>query len=682
MDLNKKTYKTTIMGKEASLEFSDLANQADGAVFGRYGETTVFATVVMGDKDSDRSFFPLTVDYEEKFYAVGKILGSRFMRREGQPSKEATLSARLIDRTIRPLFDQRMKRAVQVTVTILSYDGENDLKTISLLAASAALATSRIPWNGPVAGARIENKDETYDSFFAGPKGLINMIEFEGKEISEEKIAPFFDEAQKEIDRLVEFQEKISKEIGVEKEKIEFSEPDEDLKKAVESLIESELKNVDVLDKAKISELNSLVLEKVTKLKGETEAGTFGESLFDEGLKRWIKNRTINSKKRPDGRATDELRPLHAEVGVLPRVHGSALFIRGNTQVLAITTLAPPGFEKLVDSMVFSGKNRFMLDYNFPGFSTGETKGSRGPGRREIGHGALAMKAIEPFLPEKESFPYTMRIVTEVLSSNGSTSMASTCAALLSLMDAGVPVENHVSGIAMGLVSDDKGNWEVLTDIQGLEDHYGDMDFKIAGTEKGISAIQVDTKIRGIDKDIFVKTLSQGKEARLEIREVLKKALPAPKPEISPYAPAIIVINVPEDKIGGIIGPGGKTINGIIDLTGDGTSIDIESDGTVFVSGKNREQAEKAVSLIKEIIREYEVGEIVEGTVEKILDFGAIVEFGGGRDGMIHVSELADKYVEKVTDIVNVGDKVKAKIVKMENGKVGLSLKGVQQDAQ
>lgn len=680
MELNKKIYKTKINGKEASLEFSNLANQADAAVFGRYGDTTVLAAVVMGKQDSPMPFFPLTVDYEEKFYAIGKILGSRFLRREGRPSDDATLSARLIDRAIRPLFDHRIRRDVQVTLTILSYDEDHDPRVIGLLAASAALHVSRIPWDGPVAALMTKDEERGMESFFAGPKDKINMIEFSGNEFPESELGDIFDKSQEEINKLVDLQEEIRKDIGVDKEEIEFPESDKDVSSFIEKELKKELEGKEKIDKEVLRVVKSNIInaleDEFEEEKLENEDVSY---IFDEELGKIFNSMVLEDSKRPDGRDVKELRPLYAQVGILPKVHGSALFIRGNTQVLAIATLASPGNEQIVDSMEFSGKKRFMLHYNFPGYSVGEPKRSRGPGRREIGHGALAAKAIEPFLPSKEEFPYSMRVVTEVLSSNGSTSMASTCAAVLALMDAGVPIKDHVSGIAMGAIMESDDKWDILTDIQGLEDHYGGMDFKSAGTGSGVNAVQMDTKVRGIKKDVFEKIISQSADARKEILAVMKEALASPRPEISPLAPRIISLTVPVDKIGLVIGPGGKTINNIIEVVGEDVSIDIEDDGTIFVSGDSSENVEKALAMIKGIVKDYEVGEIAEGTVEKVLDFGAIVNLGGGKDGMIHVSELKDGYVEKVTDVVKEGDKVKVKVIKNENGKIGLTLKGIDQ---
>ncbi|HXF44095.1 MAG TPA: polyribonucleotide nucleotidyltransferase [Candidatus Paceibacterota bacterium] len=679
MDLKRKTYKTDLGGEELSLEFSALAGKANGAVICRQGGTAVLATAVMSKGDKPGDFFPLTVDYEERFYAAGKILGSRFVRREGRPSEEAILSGRLVDRTIRPLFDARLRREVQVTITVISYDEKNDPDALALIAASAALATSDIPWKGPVAGVRKIANDQNgnlrYDAFFAGPRGCVNMIELEGREITENEAVAVFEESRKEIDKLVDFQEMIVKEIGKEKAKVELVEPDLALRQIVETFIKESLPQAikeKKLEGLKISLLDHLAAS------GETQANlNVAVNLFEEAVDKFVHDEALNYDRRPDGRKMDELRELHAEVGLFPRLHGTGLFIRGETQVLAATTLASPAAEQLVETMEATTHKRFMLHYNFPGFSSGEmSKGRGGPGRREIGHGALAHKALRAVIPSKEEFPYTIRIVAETLSSNGSTSMASTCAGCLSLMDAGVPLKKHVGGIAMGLMLDAKsGKFKVLTDIQGPEDHHGDMDLKVAGTDAGITAIQMDVKIFGITKEIFETALNQAKKARAEILDLMKKVIPAPRPHVSPYAPTILTLNIDPEKIGEVIGSGGKVINGIIAEVGGDTAIDIEDDGKVFISGTNREAVERALKIVESIVREYKIGEIVEGPVVKILDFGAIVDLGGGRDGMIHISELSDGYVKKVEDVVKIGDRVKAKVIKVENGRIGLSLK-------
>jgi len=704
MSLNRKQYKIDYQGRELVLEVSDLAGQANAAVIGRYGDTAVLVTAVMGNEDRDIDYFPLTVDYEERFYAVGKILGSRFVRREGRPSEGAILSGRVIDRTIRPLFDHRLRRDVQVVVTILELDEEDDPEFITLLTASAALAISDIPWNGPVAGVKLlqetsvkrqviinptnsqlrENwpKDGAFEAFVSGTKDRINMIELEGIDADEKAVAESFAKAQKEIAGLVEWQEKIVKEIGKPKAVVHLAEPDQSLVRVVKDFLSDKLPGaVYVKHKKEMYEKMSEVRE---ALKGhlasqnlDEKALAIADRLFDNAVDELVHEKILKENKRPDGRKLDEIRDLYAEVGLLKRTHGSALFVRGNTQALAITTIAPPGSEQLIETMEFSGKRRFLLHYNFPHYSVGETGRMGSPGRREIGHGALAEKAVRNLIPSQEEFPYIIRVVSEILSSNGSSSMATVCGATLSLMDAGVPIKKPAAGIAMGLMTGKDGEYKVLTDIQGPEDHYGDMDFKVAGTSDGVRAAQMDVKIDGLTNQMLVDALAQAKRARLEILKVMNKAIDKPRKELSPYAPVVMSMEIKPDQIGEVIGPGGKVINGIIEKTG-ALTIDIEQTGKVFIAGSNKEKAQAAYDMVASIVREYKVGDVVEGAVVKILEFGAIVEFGPGRDGMIHVSELKEGYVKKVGDVVKIGDFVRAKIIKAEAGKIGLSLKALK----
>jgi polyribonucleotide nucleotidyltransferase len=681
MKLNKKIYKTELDGTPLSLEISELAGKANAAVLGHYGDTAVLSTVVMGKEDKAGDFFPLTVDYEERFYAAGKILGSRFLRRELRPSDEATLSARLIDSTIRPLFDHRIRREVQVTVTVIAYDEKNDPDVIALLATSTALLISDIPWAGPVAGVKFLSQKEDgeidFQAFFAGPAEKINMIEFEGDETAEEKVIKLFEEAQQKIKNLVDFQQKIKSEIGKPKAAVKLIEPDPVLKEKVVEFIKDRL--AEAVRSKKLGELKHELFVHLRDAEGQDLNWGAVDSVFESEIDHYVREQILRHNVRPDGRKLDEVRELYSEVGIFNRTHGSAIFIRGDTQILAVTTLASPAAEQLVENIEFSGKKRFILHYNFPAFSTGETGRSRGPGRREIGHGALAAKAIKAMIPSKDIFPYTIRVVCETLSSNGSSSMASVCSAILSLMDAGVPIKKAVAGIAIGLMIGENGEFKILTDIQGPEDHHGDMDFKVAGTDAGLTAIQMDVKIEGITKEIFEEALAAGKKARLQILEHMKKTLPAPREKISPFAPTILTLEIPVEKIGEVIGPGGKIINGIIAEAGGETSIDIEQTGKIYVSSANAESANKALAMVREIVREYKPGEIVEGKVIRILDFGAIIDLGGGRDGMIHISELKEGYTKKVEDVVRLGDKVKAKVIRVEpDGKIALSLKALR----
>ncbi|MEK7590327.1 MAG: polyribonucleotide nucleotidyltransferase [Patescibacteria group bacterium] len=703
MNLERKQYKTEYQGRPLSFEISRLAEQATAAVLGRYGDTAVLATVVMGDKEEDIDYFPLKVDYEERFYAAGKILGSRFVRREGRPSDEAVLSGRVIDRTIRPLFDQRLRREVQIVATVLEIDEENDPDFIALLTTSLALSISKIPWGGPVAGLKLFHDgkklvinplnselkerwpvDRGFLGFVSGTQDRINMIEMEALDGEEDVVAKAFVDAQKEISGLIEWQQTIIKEIGAPKETVHLATPDESLIKTVKAFLNDGGK-LESAVYAKTKQERSLKTSELKEaLKGhllteriEEKEIAAAEHIFDSEIDELIHRKILDSDKRPDGRKLDEVRDLYCEVGLFKRVHGSALFVRGNTQALVMTTIAPPGSEQLVETMETSGKRKFILHYNFPPYSVGEVGRVGAPGRREIGHGALAEKAVRNLIPSTEEFPYVIRVVSEIVSSNGSSSMATVCGASLSLMDAGVPIKKSVAGIAMGLMVGEGGKYKVLTDIQGPEDHHGDMDLKVAGSVDGIRAIQMDVKIDGLTNQMLADALKQTKKARLEILNVMNKTISEARKEISPYAPKILTITIPPSKIGELIGPGGKVINGIIERTG-ALTIDIEETGKVFIAGANKEIAEAAYREVEGLMKDYLVGDIVEGKVVKILDFGAIVEFGGGRDGMIHVSELKEGYVKKVEDVVKLGDKVRAKIIKVDpNGKIGLTLRGV-----
>lgn len=706
MSLNKQEFKIDFAGKTISLTASRIAEQANSALIGQCGDTIVLATVTISKENSSKDYLPLVVDYEEKFYAAGKIIGSRFVRREGRPSEEAILSGRLIDRSIRPLFDSRIRKDMQIVITVLSYDEENDPDFISLLTASTALAASEIPWAGPIAGIKLtrlangetvinpvnsqirewkEKKEIEFEAFIAGPENKISMIELAGNESEEEKIVGSFELGQKEMKKLIEFQKEVVQKIGKQKLDIKFDEePRNTIKKESENFLEGKLENAlyaedKILRQEKLSDLKRSLSEHLEQKMGkENFSQSLVDAIFEEAIDDLVHKKAVEEEKRPDGRKIDEIRPLFAEVGFFKRLHGSALFMRGSTQALAAVTLAAPGAEQLIETMEISAKRRFMLHYNFPPYSTGEIRRLGTPGRREVGHGALAEKAVKPFIPSQEEFPYTIRIVSEILSSNGSSSMATVCASSLALMDAGVPVKKAVAGIAMGLMKSKEGNYKILTDIQGPEDHYGDMDCKVAGTKDGVSAVQMDVKIEGIDSRILKEILVRARKARLEILETMNKAIDKPKERISSYAPIIMTLEINPEQIGEVIGPGGKVINKIIKDTGVET-IDIEESGRVFVASSDHEKAISAVRYIKSMTRAFQIGEIIEGAVIKILDFGAIVDLGGGRDGMIHISELKDGFVQKVEDVVKIGDIVKAKIVKIENGRVGLSLKAVKE---
>jgi len=693
MELQRKSFETEVGGKILKLEVSKIAEQAASAVIGKYGDTTVLATVVVGGEDRDIDYMPLSVNYEERFYAVGKILGSRFLRREGKPSDEAILSGRLVDRAIRPLFDNRTRRDIQVIVTILSFDEEHDPDLLALNAASAAIFSSNIPWKGPVGGVKVAKIDGQlvinpklselakgkveFETFVAGSRGKINMIELSGDDAKESEIMEAFKLASKEIDKILDFQEKLQKEVGSKKIDINLKEPPADLKKAVGDFLSGKLeKAIYVKGKtereANLTEVKE-ALKTYLKESGVIEADQATVSyLFEGAVDIMVHEKILKEDLRPDSRKLDEVRELYGETNLLPRTHGSALFVRGNTQALGVVTLAAPGSEQLIETMEQSGNKRFMLHYNFPPYSVGETGRVGTPDRREIGHGALAEKAVSPLIPNKENFPYTIRVVSEVLSSNGSSSMATVCASVMALMDAGVPIKKPAAGIAMGLMIGEEG-YKVLTDIQGPEDHYGDMDLKIAGTREGVNAIQMDVKIDGVSFEILEKSFEQARQARLHILDFIDSVIKSPKAELSEYAPRVLTLNIDPEKIGEVIGPGGKIINNIVARTG-AISINIEQTGLVYIAG-SKESAAAALAEVKNIVKKFEIGEIIEGPIIKILDFGAIVDLGGGRDGMIHVSELRNGFVEKVTDIVKLGEVVKAKVIKTDNGKIGLSIK-------
>jgi polyribonucleotide nucleotidyltransferase len=709
--LQKKQFSVEIAGKTLTIEVSALAEQANAAVIAKYGETVVLATAVMGRKDIELDYLPLKVDYEEKFYAAGKILGSRYVRREGRSSEEAILAGRLVDRTIRPLFNDKMRRDIQVVVTVLQIDEQNDPEFVGLLGVSTALFISDIPWNGPVAGVRVAQKTADkqfiinpdnsavaepnlpiFDAFVSGSKDRINMIELGGLDAQEKDVVAGFKLAQQEINKLIAFQENIRKEIGKPKADVALVTPDEELKAAVEAFLVDKLEDA-IYKPTKVEhttavgalnrELNLHIKEKFAESKEKINWKAV-ESLFEDAVNDVVHKNVLEKDRRPDGRKLDEVRALDAEVGLFSRTHGSALFVRGNTQALAITTLAAPGAEQLIESMETNAKRRFMLHYNFPPFSVGEVGNFRGPGRREIGHGNLARKSLERLIPSKEEFPYTIRVVSEIMSSNGSSSQATVCASALSLMDAGVPLLKPAAGIAMGLMmafnadgTADVNNYKVLTDIQGPEDHHGDMDLKVAGTNDGVTGMQMDVKVDGLTIELLEKAFAQARDARIHILKTIIATLPKHRDAISPFVPKIRQFKIDPAKIGTVIGPGGKMINGLIakyELAG----IDIEEDGGVYVSGVDLAKVEAAVAEIMGMTKEWKVGEIVEGPIVKILEFGAIVDLGGGADGMIHVSELKQGFVKQVEDVVHLGDHVRAKIIKAENGKIGLSLKQME----
>ncbi|KPJ56751.1 polynucleotide phosphorylase [Parcubacteria bacterium DG_74_2] len=697
----EKTYKLELNGKELKVEIKNLAEQANGEVLVQYGDTLVLATCVMSKQEKQGiDFFPLTVGYEERYYAAGKIRGSRYMRREGRPSDAAILTSRLIDRAIRPRFPKELKKEVQVIITCLSWDAENDPDVLGLIAASLALGVSDIPWSGPVGAIRIgkingkfipnpsyeEREIDELDLTISavGPQILINMIEADAQEISEETVLEANKISRPYLKKIIDFQEQIIKEQGKEKIIIDPLLPDPETEKRVKDF----LKNHE-LEKALFAENKQERQQKIIDIKEkllnfvaekypeDEEKIKQAKDLLEKETDELIHRNIIEKEKRPDGRKLDEIRKISCEAGLLPRTHGSGLFVRGITKGLSILTLGAPGDVQLLEGMEIVGKKRFMLHYNFPPYSVGEARMLRGPGRREIGHGNLAEIALLPLIPDVSDFPYTIRIVSEMLSSNGSTSMASVSSASLALMDAGVPIKTAATGIAIGLMSNKKGDYKILTDIQGPEDHYGDMDLKVAGTKNGITAIQMDVKIDGINEEILKQALARAKKARFQILDEMKKTIDSPRPKLSPYAPRILTIQIDPKKIREVIGPGGKIINEIIEECD--VSIDIEDTGEVFITSEKEESAKKAVEWIKNITREVKPGEVFQGKVKRIMEFGAFVEILPNQEGLVHISKLADHRVEKVEDIVKIGNILPVKVINIdEQGRINLSAKNIK----
>ncbi len=694
-----KKFKLDWGDEELIVEIRNLAERANGSVLVRCGDTLVLATCVMSENEREGiNFFPLTVDYEEKFYAAGKIRGPRYIRRESRPSDEAIIAARLIDRSIRPGFAPGIKKDVQVVITVLSWDAKNDPDIIGLVAASLVLSISDIPWNGPSAGLRIGRKNNQFvlnpnyeirektdfDLVLNGVEDsneeiLINMIEGHFEEVDENLIEEAVEWASQHLKNLINFQKTIIKQVGKEKKIFEPQDIEPQLEKTIKEFLG------DKLEKALYQEGRNERMEEVNKLKkdlicfienkySETNKSKLAADVFEQEIEKLIHLKAIKQGQRPDGRKLDEMREIDIEAGILPRTHGSGLFSRGTTKSLSILTLGVPGDQQILEGMELVGKKRFMHHYNFPAYSVGETRPMRGPSRRDIGHGMLAEKTLLPLIPGFEKFPYTIRIVSEILSSNGSTSMASVSSSSMALMDAGVPIKRPAAGISIGLMSNQKGDYCLLTDIQGPEDHHGDMDFKVAGTKKGVLSIQMDVKITGITKKIFNEALVQGKKARLQILEKMEKVLASPRPHLSSYAPKILTTQINPEKIREIIGPGGRIINEIIRECD--VSIDVEDTGRIFVSAEKQEAAEKALEWIKNITKEVEIGEIFQGKVKKILNFGAFVEILPGQEGLVHISQLADHRVEKVEDIVKIGEIVPVKVIGIdEQGRINLSLK-------
>lgn len=698
--MTKQVFSTTWGGRPLSVEIGQLAKQANGAVLVRYGDTVVLSAAVASKEAKDADFFPLTINYEEKMYAVGKVPGG-FIKREGRPSTEATLTARLIDRPIRPMFAEGFRNEVQVTNIVMSVEQDCSPAMAAMLGSSLALSISDIPFDGPIAGVQVGRVNGEYvlnptieqqeqsdiDLTVAGTKKAINMVESGAKEVSEEDMLGALLFGFEAIKEMVAFQEEVVSQVGKEKMEVVLLQLDPELKKAIYDanyqtmktavLTEEKLAREEEIENVKamiIAEYEAIAAD----IEDEEEASQLLKEVkqITEDLEKDVVRELITIDKiRPDGRKLDEIRPLSSEVALLPRVHGSGLFTRGQTQALSACTLAPLGEHQVIDGLGVQESKCFIHHYNFPQFSVGSVGRAGSPGRREIGHGALGERALAQVIPSEKDFPYTIRLVAEVLESNGSSSQASICAGTLALMDAGVPIKAPVAGIAMGLVSDGE-NYTILTDIQGLEDHLGDMDFKVAGTKDGITALQMDIKIQGITEQILTEALEQAKKARMEILAELTSTISEPRKELSPYAPKIEMIQIDPAKIKDVIGKGGETINNIIEQTG--VKIDIDQDGNVSIASSDAEMIAKAIEIIEEITKEVEVGQVYLGKVVRIEKFGAFVNLIKGKDGLVHISQLANERVNKVEDVVKLGDEILVKVTEIDDkGRINLSRKAL-----
>lgn len=691
----EKSFRMELAGRPLIVETGKMAKQASGAVLVRYGETVVLVTSTASKEAREgMDFFPLTVDYEEKMYAVGKMPGG-FLRREGRPGNSAILNARLIDRPIRPLFDKRCRNDIHVMATVLSVDYDNAPELCGMLGASASLGISDIPWDGPIAGVRVgcvdgkfvinptqeQLKVSTLNITVAGSETAILMVEGGAQEAPEEDVLDAIMFGHETIKELVAFQKKIIEEVGKPKRTLIFPEIPEEIKTAIYAYAERPLKeaifNPDKLTReAHMEEVRKEAEDHFKEIYPEN--GSDIAECLNHLTKEIVRHMISVDKIRPDGRALDEIRPISCEVGLLPRVHGSALFTRGQTQALTITTLAPMSETQIIDDLTQETEKRYIHQYNFPSYSVGETKSSRGPGRREIGHGALAERALIPVIPTVEEFPYAIRVVSEILESNGSSSQASVCGSTMSLMNAGVPIKAPVAGIAMGLVNEGE-HFTVLTDIQGMEDALGDMDFKVAGTAKGITAIQMDIKIHGLSREILLAALQQAQKGRMFILGKMAECIDKPAEHLSPYAPKIITLTIPVDRIRDVIGSGGKIINKIISETG--VKMDVEEDGHVYIATPDEEAAQRAKKWVEELTHEVQVGETYLGKVTRLMKFGVFVEILPGKEGMVHVSQLATRRVEKPEDVVHEGDEIMVKVTEIDDkGRINLSRKALLQE--
>ncbi|AUJ26635.1 polyribonucleotide nucleotidyltransferase [Virgibacillus dokdonensis] len=686
----KQQFSIEVAGKTFTVETGELAKQASGACMIHYGDTAVLSVATASSEPKDLPFFPLTVNYEERLYAVGKIPGG-FIKREGRPSEKAILSSRLIDRPIRPLFPDGYRNEVQVISTVMSVDQDCPSEIAAMIGSSIALCISDIPFAEPIAGVNVGRVDGEFiinptveqeeksdiELTVAGTKDAINMVEAGADEVPEEVMLEAIMFGHQEIIRLVEFQEQIMETVGKKKQEPTLFDVDQALSSEVEAKAKDKLvKAIQVKEKHAREEAISAVKEDVLAAYEEDEATSKQvKTILDQIVKAEVRRLITKEKIRPDGRQIDEIRPLSSRIHVLPRTHGSGLFTRGQTQALSVCTLGALGDVQILDGLDLEESKRFMHHYNFPAYSVGETGPMRGPGRREIGHGALGERALEKVVPSEKDFPYTIRLVSEVLESNGSTSQASICASTLAMMDAGVPIKAPVAGIAMGLVKSGD-DYSILSDIQGMEDALGDMDFKVAGTAKGVTALQMDIKIDGLSKEILEEALHQAKKGRMHILESMLATIEKPKDNLSEYAPKILTMEINPDKIRDVIGPSGKQINQIIDETG--VKIDIEQDGSVFISSTEAAMNEKAKKIIEDLVREVEVGQLYLGKVKRIEKFGAFVELFKGKDGLVHISELAEERTNKVEDVVSIGDEILVKVKEIDNqGRVNLSRKAV-----
>ncbi len=691
MEQEKQVFKIDWAGREFAVETGKYAKQANGAVLVRYGDTAVLATATASKEAKDVSFFPLTVNYEERLYAAGKIPGG-FIKREGRPSEHAVLASRLIDRPIRPLFPEGFRNEVQIVDIVMSVDQNCSAEIAAMIGSSLALSISDIPFNGPIAGVQIGRVDGKFvvnptpeqldksdmNLIVAGTKEAVNMVEAQAYEVPEETMLEAIMFAHEEIKKLIAFQEEIIAKVGKEKFEVELKEIPEALKTEVRQLAEAEIKRaVTVEEKLARQEAIDEVIKNTLALYEEREDVDIEDvnEILQEIVREEVRRLITVEKIRPDGRKLDEIRPLSSEVGLFRRTHGSGLFTRGQTQVLSICTLGALGDVQILDGLGLEESKRFMHHYNFPQFSVGETGPIRAPGRREIGHGALGEKALEPVIPPESEFPYTIRLVSEVLESNGSSSQASICASTLAMMDAGVPIKAPVAGIAMGLVKEGD-DISILTDIQGIEDALGDMDFKVAGTKKGITALQMDIKIAGITREILKEALEQARHARLVVLENMLNTIREPRKQLSEYAPKILTMKINAEKIRDVIGPSGKTINEIIEETG--VKIDIEQDGTIYISSVDMEMNKKARSIIEDIVREVEVGQTYLGKVKRIEKFGAFVELFKGKDGLVHISQISDQRVKNIEDVLKIGDEILVRVTDIDDqGRINLSHKAI-----